>query len=57
MEYDNAAKGPEGPDNFTKHRAGLFEVQDKIKALKKAEKKAKKSKNIEAYRECQTLRL
>lgn len=41
VPYDqDIKKGPQGPDNFRRFRAGLDDVKDKIKEVKKDEKMA-----------------
>ena len=48
-------KAAPGPDNFRRYRAGLDELKDKLKDLKKDEKLAKKSKDPEVLEKCRLL--
>lgn len=57
VPYDqDIEKGPRGPDNFARFRAGLFECKDKLKELKSEEKQARKSKDAETLEKCRKLR-
>ena len=57
VEYDHApADRHDGPDTFNKHHAGVIRVKEQIKELKKREKAARKTDDIEAYREACRLR-
>ena len=51
VPYDqDIAKGPKGPDNFTRFRAGLFDAKDKLKELKKDERRSKDPETLEKCR-------
>lgn len=53
VPYDqDIKKGPQGPDNFRRFRAGLDDMKDKIKEVKKDEKMARKSKDPETLEKC-----
>ena len=57
VPYDqDIKKGPQGPDNFWKFRAGFDDVKDKLKELKREEKVAMKSKDPETLQKCKALR-
>jgi len=51
VKYDTCEDKSEGPDSFARHHAPVIQLKERIKELKPAIKEAKKSGNVETFRE------